>query len=168
MKTTTLAVAKESREYWAKFWAEGARVNVPDLVIQRIYDYGIYRFGAMTDPDGAYDFMKSAMNVYYMMMEVKDGRLSIPLAPRALAAASCRQGGPSLLEGTSLEFHPFPAPEFPNHTLTHPSCASRRVPRRLRRGSPGARRARRRRRRTSGSIRPSKAPRKGSSFRRKG
>ena len=46
------AVAKESREYWAKFWAEGARVKVPDSVIQRIYDYGMYRFGAMTDPDG--------------------------------------------------------------------------------------------------------------------
>ena len=46
------AVAKESREYWAKFWAEGARVKVPDPVIQRIYDYGMYRFGAMTDPDG--------------------------------------------------------------------------------------------------------------------
>lgn len=46
------AVAKESREYWAKFWSEGARVKVPDPVIQRIYDYGMYRFGAMTDPDG--------------------------------------------------------------------------------------------------------------------
>ena len=45
-------VAKESCEYWAKFWAEGARVKVPDPVIQRIYDYGMYRFGAMTDPDG--------------------------------------------------------------------------------------------------------------------
>ena len=45
-------VAKESSEYWAKFWSEGARVKVPDLVIQRIYDYGMYRFGAMTDPDG--------------------------------------------------------------------------------------------------------------------
>ena len=45
-------VTKESREYWAKFWAEGARVKVPDPVIQRIYDYGMYRFGAMTDPDG--------------------------------------------------------------------------------------------------------------------
>ena len=45
-------VAKESREYWAKFWAEGARVKVPDPVIQRVYDYGMYRFGAMTDPDG--------------------------------------------------------------------------------------------------------------------
>ena len=46
------AVAKESREYWAKFWAEGARVKVPDPVVQRAFDYGMYRFGAMTDPDG--------------------------------------------------------------------------------------------------------------------
>ena len=45
-------VAQASRDYWAKFWAEGARVKVPDPVIQRVYDYGMYRFGAMTDPDG--------------------------------------------------------------------------------------------------------------------
>ena len=45
-------IARESREHWAKFWSEGARVKVPDPVIQRIYDYGMYRFGAMTDPDG--------------------------------------------------------------------------------------------------------------------
>ena len=46
------AVADASREHWARFWAEGARVRVPDPVIQRIYDYGMYKFGAMTDPDG--------------------------------------------------------------------------------------------------------------------
>ena len=44
--------AAKSVAYWRRFWAEGARVKVPDPVIQRIYDYGMYRFGAMTDPDG--------------------------------------------------------------------------------------------------------------------
>ena len=42
--------AAKSVAYWRRFWAEGARVKVPDPVIQRIYDYGMYRFGAMTDP----------------------------------------------------------------------------------------------------------------------
>ena len=46
------AVAAASRAHWAKFWAEGARVKVPDAQIQRIFDYGMYRFGAMTDPNG--------------------------------------------------------------------------------------------------------------------
>ena len=45
-------VAAESVAQWAKFWADGARVKVPDPVLQRVYDYGMYRFGAMTDPDG--------------------------------------------------------------------------------------------------------------------
>ena len=45
-------VRATSVAYWKKFWAEGARVKVPDPVIQRIFDYGMYRFGAMTDPDG--------------------------------------------------------------------------------------------------------------------
>ena len=45
-------VAAESVAYWKTFWSEGARVHVPDSIIQRIFDYGMYRFGAMTDPDG--------------------------------------------------------------------------------------------------------------------
>ena len=45
-------VRAEAEAHWAKFWAEGARVKVPDPVIQGLFDYGMYRFGAMTDPDG--------------------------------------------------------------------------------------------------------------------
>ena len=44
--------AAESVAYWKAFWAEGARVKVPDPAIQEVFDYGMYRFGAMTDPDG--------------------------------------------------------------------------------------------------------------------
>ena len=46
------AVAAESVAQWADFWRKGARVEVPDEVVQRVFDYGMYRFGAMTDPDG--------------------------------------------------------------------------------------------------------------------
>ena len=45
-------IRAESVAYWKTFWEKGARVKVPDPVIQRIFDYGMYRFGAMTDPDG--------------------------------------------------------------------------------------------------------------------
>ena len=45
-------VASESVEQWRSFWKEGARVSVPDKAIQEMFDYGMYRFGAMTDPDG--------------------------------------------------------------------------------------------------------------------
>ena len=45
-------VRAESAAYWAEFWQKGARVKVPDPVIQGMFDYGMYRFGAMTDPDG--------------------------------------------------------------------------------------------------------------------
>jgi len=44
--------AMESVAYWTQFWREGARVSVPDPAIQEAFDYGMYRFGAMTDPDG--------------------------------------------------------------------------------------------------------------------
>ena len=46
------SVASESTAQWAAFWREGARVKVPDSVVQQIFDLGMYKFGAMTDPDG--------------------------------------------------------------------------------------------------------------------
>ena len=46
------ALVRQSAEQWSEFWAKGAKVKVPDPVIQRIFDYGMYRFGAMTEPDG--------------------------------------------------------------------------------------------------------------------
>lgn len=46
------SVNRESRDHWAAFWKKGARVNVPDPVLQRMFNYGMYRYGAMTDPDG--------------------------------------------------------------------------------------------------------------------
>ena len=45
-------IAAESVAHWSRFWREGARVSVPDAAIQEVFDYGMYRFGAMTDPDG--------------------------------------------------------------------------------------------------------------------
>lgn len=42
----------ESVAYWTTFWCEGARIKVPDPVVQQIFDFGMYKFGAMTDPDG--------------------------------------------------------------------------------------------------------------------
>ena len=45
-------VREESCAQWTRFWADGARVRLPDPVLQRVFDYGMYRFGAMTDPDG--------------------------------------------------------------------------------------------------------------------
>ena len=45
-------VSAESRAYWTAWWERSARVKVPDPVVQRVFDYGMYRFGAMTMPDG--------------------------------------------------------------------------------------------------------------------
>ena len=45
-------VKAESVAHWTAFWEKGAKVKVPDSVLQREFDYGMYRFGAMTDPDG--------------------------------------------------------------------------------------------------------------------
>ena len=45
-------VRNDSVSHWTAFWSRGAIVSVPDPTVQRMFDYGMYRFGAMTDPDG--------------------------------------------------------------------------------------------------------------------
>ena len=45
-------VRAESLAQWKAFWDRAAHVRVPDGTIQQVYEYGMYRFGAMTDPDG--------------------------------------------------------------------------------------------------------------------
>lgn len=51
-KTDFNTVRSRSAEHWKKFWERSAKISVPDKKIQTIFDYGMYRFGAMTDPDG--------------------------------------------------------------------------------------------------------------------
>jgi len=46
------SVAAATKAHWEAFWRRSARIDVPDPVIQRIFDYGMYRYGAMTEPDG--------------------------------------------------------------------------------------------------------------------
>lgn len=46
------AIRKDSEMYWQNFWMKSARIKVPDSRIQSVFEYGMYRFGAMTDPDG--------------------------------------------------------------------------------------------------------------------
>ena len=45
-------IAEDSRIYWREFWREGARIAVPDPEVQELFDFGMYKFGSMTDPDG--------------------------------------------------------------------------------------------------------------------
>ncbi len=45
-------VRDESVSYWTEWWSKAARIQVPDEIVQRVFEYGMYRFGAMTDPDG--------------------------------------------------------------------------------------------------------------------
>ena len=45
-------IVSDSQKRWHGFWREGARVKVPDPEIQEIFDFGMYKFGSMTDPDG--------------------------------------------------------------------------------------------------------------------
>src|SRR5574344_584632 len=45
-------VSEDSRAYWSDFWKKSAKISVPDPLVQRVFEYGMYRFGAMTDPDG--------------------------------------------------------------------------------------------------------------------
>ena len=45
-------IAGSSVAHWRDFWQEGARIAVPDPEVQELFDFGMYKFGSMTDPDG--------------------------------------------------------------------------------------------------------------------
>ena len=46
------AAEARTKAKWTAWWADAAKVSVPDADIQELYDYGMYRFGAMTEPTG--------------------------------------------------------------------------------------------------------------------
>ena len=46
------AVRDAAVAQWKAFWAKSARVEVPDACVQRLFDFGMYKFGIMTDEDG--------------------------------------------------------------------------------------------------------------------
>ena len=41
-----------ARRFWKKYWADVPKVSLPNPALQEIYDYGMYKFGAMTAPTG--------------------------------------------------------------------------------------------------------------------
>ena len=45
------AVAQASRAYWLSYWGKTPTVRLPDDTLQLLYDYGMYKFGAITNPD---------------------------------------------------------------------------------------------------------------------
>ena len=45
------AIAQASRAYWLSYWAQTPTVRLPDDTLQLLYDYGMYKFGAITNPD---------------------------------------------------------------------------------------------------------------------
>ena len=46
------AVREATVAQWKAFWEKSARVEVPDACVQRLFDFGMYKFGIMTDEDG--------------------------------------------------------------------------------------------------------------------
>lgn len=51
-KANFVRVKRETSEHWRRFWSRSATIEVPDEKIQQMYDFGLYKFGCMTDPDG--------------------------------------------------------------------------------------------------------------------
>lgn len=47
-----LRVARTNRQWWNAYWLDAAQVCVPDRQLQFLYDYGMYKFAGLTNPDG--------------------------------------------------------------------------------------------------------------------
>ena len=46
------SVKEESKRFWKGWWAKTPEIAVPDDTIREIHDFGMYKFGSMTGPDG--------------------------------------------------------------------------------------------------------------------
>ena len=46
------AVKSASEAFWRGWWRKTAEIDVPDNTIREIHDFGMYKFGSMTGPDG--------------------------------------------------------------------------------------------------------------------
>ena len=46
------AVKSASKAFWRGWWRNTAEIDVPDNTIREIHDFGMYKFGSMTGPDG--------------------------------------------------------------------------------------------------------------------
>lgn len=46
------AVKAASVSFWKEWWRNTPAIDVPDETIQRIHDFGMYKFGSMTGPNG--------------------------------------------------------------------------------------------------------------------
>jgi alpha-L-fucosidase 2 len=42
---------KRAEAWWAKYWADVPQLALPDAVLQRAYDYGVYKQAGLTTPD---------------------------------------------------------------------------------------------------------------------
>ena len=46
------AVKAASEKFWKGWWKKTSEIDVPDTTIREIHDFGLYKFGSMTGPDG--------------------------------------------------------------------------------------------------------------------
>lgn len=46
------AVKAASEKFWNGWWKKTSEIDVPDTTIREIHDFGLYKFGSMTGPDG--------------------------------------------------------------------------------------------------------------------
>ena len=46
------AVRRASARWWRRYWADVPVIDIPNKTLQRIHDFGMYKFAGLTHPDG--------------------------------------------------------------------------------------------------------------------
>ncbi|MDD4016780.1 MAG: hypothetical protein PHV28_02440 [Kiritimatiellae bacterium] len=52
MKKGYAEVEKASVDFWKEWWSATPVIDIPDPIVKEIHDFGMYKFGSMTGPDG--------------------------------------------------------------------------------------------------------------------
>ncbi len=61
------AVQQDNEQWWSDYWQEIPVVNLPDPMLQEIYDYGIYKQACVTPPHGLAASLQGPFNEDYRL-----------------------------------------------------------------------------------------------------
>ncbi|MFP4290804.1 MAG: glycosyl hydrolase family 95 catalytic domain-containing protein [Cyclobacteriaceae bacterium] len=61
------AIEQDNKQWWAEYWEDIPKVNLPDPKLQELYDYGVYKQACVTPPQGLAATLQGPFNEEYRL-----------------------------------------------------------------------------------------------------
>lgn len=91
-RVETINASPSPSSFWPRFWSEVPRVNLPAAQMNRLYDYGLFKFAGLTNPNGVAATLQGAwMEEYQVPPWSNDYHFNINLQMCYWPALSCNR-----------------------------------------------------------------------------